>query len=93
MNYDRAEWIGVRTKRKTVKEWFETLPQPIRSKALNNLDPESADERTKTLYDALVVGFTWSRTPEGNTHWSKIAVRLYEGQQVPTEDEFDLGEE
>ena len=63
---------------KTVKEWLETLDEPYRSQALENLNMniEYADILEPSLADALSGAFTWKGTPQGHDYWSKLVNSL-----------------
>jgi len=66
---------------KTIEQWYDDdLPEPLRSKALKYIyhKPRFNDPSTpvSSLYDALMVGFDFSHTPEGHTYWYEIAKRL-----------------
>lgn len=54
---------------KTVKEWLETLDEPYRSQALENLDEEYGDMIEPNLAEALWGAFVWDDTPQGNDYW------------------------
>ena len=56
------------TQMKTIKELYETLPEPYRTQAINN--SYNKDEMFSSLYDALLSGFLWSETPEGFDYWN-----------------------
>lgn len=61
--------------KRTITEWFNTLPEPYRSQALANHDmsyidyPE--DGRADSLDEAIFLGFDWSETTEGRRYWTK----------------------
>jgi hypothetical protein len=59
---------------KTIKVWFESAEEPLRSKLLKNLDPGQADRLVISFSMAILCGFTWSQTPigEGSDHWLRI---------------------
>lgn len=59
---------------KTVKEWFESAEEPLRSKLLKNLNPVMAHNTTSSFHQAILCGFIWSQTPkdEGDAHWLGI---------------------
>lgn len=52
---------------KTISEWFETLHEPVRSKALKNYDGRV--EKTADLKAAIYEAFSWHDTPEGFQYW------------------------
>jgi cobalamin biosynthesis Mg chelatase CobN len=53
---------------KTILEWYEELPEPIRSQAIANYDYENSV--AITLSGAIATGFNWGTTPEGFDYWS-----------------------
>jgi len=68
---------------KTIREWYEMLPEPYREQAIEN-----ATERghiyfnAKSLPDALEGGFGWSKTEslgQGLDYWSKVSYCAYIG--------------
>lgn len=69
---------------KTVREWFEELPDGIREKAIFNGDndePNTMDSTEYKLSLAISGGFVWSRTPEGGEFWLDVVDKLkYEGR-------------
>ena len=61
--------------KKTIKEWLEDLPDPIRSEALANLDnyePYMGDKTTEILSIAIGGAFCWSDTPQREQYWINI---------------------
>src|SRR5690554_5900851 len=59
---------------KTIVEWLEELPDGYRELALKNYDPEYCDTGVNIidLADALVWGFSWEDTPEGQVFWDAV---------------------
>ena len=59
---------------KTILEWYEELPEPIRSQAIANYDPSyrNMSEEVKSLSEAFIDGFSWGRSNEGFTYWNDI---------------------
>ena len=45
---------------KTIKEWLETLPEPYRSEALENMYEKNKNEITDSLHSAIFRAFNWS---------------------------------
>lgn len=64
--------------RKTVREWLEEFPEPIRSQAKVNLEeanrenPLRADWETSSLFEAMSVAFVWSESREGGAYWAGV---------------------
>ena len=65
---------------KTVKEWLETLDEPYRSQALENLNPQYADILENDLIDALSGAFDWGDSPEDFEYWEDIGDRIYDNR-------------
>lgn len=64
---------------KTVREWLNELPEPIRSRAIRNAEDYHKpflDESEISLREAVLGAFLWSETPEGNEFWSAV----YDGE-------------
>lgn len=63
---------------KTIKEWFDQLPQPQRHEAINNVinqhSPEHLTANTFSLSNALRISFSWEDTDEGFLYWFKINI-------------------
>ena len=58
----------------TIKQHFETLPEPIRSKALANVEPLIQDRTENSLADALINGFMWWTSKEGWEYWDQVHI-------------------
>jgi hypothetical protein len=57
---------------KTIKEWLERLPEPWRTKAINQLPVTTADEVVVSMTDALICFCDWRVTEEGNDYWYDV---------------------
>ena len=56
---------------RSIKQWFETLPEPIRSKALAEVDEiEQHDERA--TFGLALSSFYWSESEDGGGYWLDI---------------------
>lgn len=64
---------------KTIKEWFETLPEPIRSQAIINTRVCDLINRENSLSEAIWNSFIWEKTFEGLDYWKDIADRAEAG--------------
>ncbi len=58
--------------KKTILEWFNTLPQPIKNEAMYNLKWVKAYNEVYSLADAIFFGFEWELTREGHKYWSEL---------------------
>jgi len=63
---------------KTAKEWFQKLPEPYRTQALENSDVLKI--KYQSLPDAIMGNFTWDDTPQGDEYWDKIHDRAKSGE-------------
>ena len=63
---------------KTVREWFDYLPNNVKQKALNSVNSSRLNEKVKSLYSAINT-FSWAHTDEGYTYWSKIEEDIERG--------------
>jgi len=57
---------------KTIREWFEMLPEPYRTKALANTAPDNRTEDYPSLISALDNAFVWDETQEGGDYWHEL---------------------
>lgn len=57
---------------KTIREWFNDLPEDIKEKAIINTPEESLDRIEYSLSKALLRAFTWIESVEGHNYWSRI---------------------
>lgn len=63
---------------KTVKEWFESAEPEIGKHLLARANYSSLNKECSSLVEAINQGFTWSRTPEGQSFWQSISSRNLE---------------
>jgi len=62
---------------KTTKEWFESLDEKYREKALKNMtSPESVHA---SLLGAISNGFDWVKSVEGTEFWKKAFIQIRDG--------------
>jgi hypothetical protein len=72
--------------KKSAKEWFAHLPEPIRSQAVANWEEGTSvtrDQVVESVGGALIQGFIWESAPESNgdiTYWAKIYIRAKAGE-------------
>jgi hypothetical protein len=69
---------------KTTKEWFETLDEEYRDKALKNMT--SPNTKHFSLLGAISNGFDWKNSLEGLNYWKKVFREIKTG--VKQEDDF-----
>ena len=65
---------------KTIREHLETLPEPYRSQALENIDERDQDLPEISLRGALLKGFFWYDAPQGGHYWIDVYHRLVKGE-------------
>ena len=63
---------------KTAKEWYQQLPEPIRSQAVAN--SRGLDVIYSTLSGCLFANFTWTQTAQGEDYWYEIHFRAQYGE-------------
>lgn len=63
---------------KTILEFYNIYPEPYKSQALANLYPNMANKNVSDPIDALIVGFYWERTPQGQgfKYWENFCNKL-----------------
>jgi hypothetical protein len=65
---------------KTIREHFETLPEPYRSRAVENMKKFHHLRRTLESFvpnaPEAINSFFWAETPEGIEYWNKVSVKL-----------------
>jgi hypothetical protein len=64
------------TEEKTVKDWLNTLKEPYKSKALNNLQKEVINVKVISISKALKQSFDWDNSQEGWEYWNDLASSL-----------------
>jgi len=58
---------------KTVREWFELLPEDVRTKAIANTPPYRLIREEDSLWNALASSFIWRTSPEKEYYWVNAA--------------------
>ena len=67
---------------KTIEQWFNELPEPYRSQALENTLNQCGEKKLKfpahSIKFALLTGFLWTDTPkeQGHRYWEKLFYTL-----------------
>ena len=57
---------------KSVKKWYETLPEKIKEKALKYTDSEELDVLEPSLAKAILKSFILEETEEGEDFWRNV---------------------
>ena len=59
---------------KSIGEWFLSLPEEIRLKAVANTKPDRLFIKScPNLNDAIWKAFVWEWSPEGHEYWKNVA--------------------
>lgn len=61
---------------KPIKEWYNELPEPYRSQAIENENPNYEDypiNGTATCQgEAVIRGFSWGSSKQGSDYWDEF---------------------
>ncbi len=57
---------------RTIKDWFNDLPEEERVKALANTPEEDLKIEKQCLSEAIAGAFIWTDVPENNEYWNTI---------------------
>ena len=69
---------------KPILEWYEELPEPIRSQAIANYDPKFCNSlRVESQSVAIARGFNWDKSPQGFDYWNNIDSKALRGDYDP----------
>lgn len=58
--------------KKTILQWFETLPEPAKSKAISNTMKSILNSHEPSLESSISRAFPWCITPEGHEYWDYV---------------------
>lgn len=58
---------------KLILDWYDQLPEPIRSQAIENYD--GMYKGAEYLARAISLGFVWSKTDQGRQYWLDITLK------------------
>jgi hypothetical protein len=59
---------------KPIKTWFEELPEPYKSQAIQN--SRNLDLTIDTIGAALLCAFMWSTSEQGYSYWQKLYTEI-----------------
>jgi len=59
-------------------EWFNQLPEPERTNAINNIKPDLLEYEFPNFIKAISGAFTWRSTKQGFDYWRDIYNRYNE---------------
>lgn len=68
--------------KKNALQWFEQLPEPIRTQAKENWEKSEMDDKND-LFERIeesIDTFVWRRTPQGDDYWANIYNRAISGE-------------
>lgn len=57
---------------KTALEWFNELPEPYRTQAIENTKEAMIDLKDKKISGALRGAFIWELSPQGHDYWQEL---------------------
>lgn len=69
-------------KKKTVRQWLETLPEPLKSSALKQADKGYLKLERLTLSSAISCFQYWAETKEDHYFWWSFYVALIWAEQL-----------
>ena len=84
----------MKNEEKTILEWFNQLPEPYKSQAIENAknnNPFYGDVIVGSLAEAIGFGFLWHETPQKGAYWSGVLAHVKNGEfhlsSIPWPDE------
>lgn len=63
---------------KTIREWFQALPEPYASQAIANSFEGNLNATVESLLIALSCGFKYRRSPQGFDYWKNFQDEILE---------------
>lgn len=74
---------------KSKLEWYKELPEPYRSQAIENHDPDFlGDNDAISLYEAIINGFDWKNTPQGFAYWKDVCFKVDTKTLIPSYNKY-----
>lgn len=58
----------------TIREWFNKVKEPFKSKLIENTSEEMLNTQAYTFVDATEQAFTWVNTKEGADYWLNFSM-------------------
>ncbi len=58
--------------KKTIREYFNLLQEPYKSKALFNTTEDKLNTNVYNMKEALRIGFDWRKSKEKSFYWSYL---------------------
>ena len=69
--------------KKTIKEWFNELPEGYRERAIKNTQERLMNTHEPTMVEAICRSFRWRDTPEGAAFWMDVKDHYAKGTPLP----------
>ena len=66
---------------KTIREWFQELPEPYASQAIANSLPGNLMATCDNIFMAFSCGFTFKNSKEGLGYWKEYYEKMYLADQ------------
>ena len=57
------------SKQKTIREHFESFPEPFRTQAIENTTEKVLKKKKQTKKEALYLAFVWTFSRQGHDYW------------------------
>ena len=73
----------MKNEEKTILEWFNQLPEPYMSQAIENAknnDQFYGNEIVGSLAEAIGLGFIWHETPQNFSYWNSVHADVKNGE-------------
>lgn len=79
---------------KSITDWYQEFPEPYRTQALENYDPEYElhGEYDGTRADSVICGFDWGESRQGIDHWNEfhnILLSVHDNEPIPTNPTYE----
>lgn len=60
----------------TIKDYFEELPEPYKTWAIENTSESSLGKKSPSLKSAICNAFMWSATKQGHDYWRDLLLEI-----------------
>ena len=60
----------------TIKDYFEELPEPYKTQAIENSSEESLNKKSPSLKSAICNAFMWGATRQGHNYWRNLLIEI-----------------
>lgn len=72
---EQEQFIQIRNM-DTIKDYFELLPEPYKSLAIENTSEDSINKKSPSLKSAICNAFMWSATEQGHNYWKDLLIEI-----------------